>query len=266
MIITMFQIFVIAAVAIALLAVIFALQNAVNITIFFFAFEFTSSLALILLITLTIGALISLLISFPANLKKTRQITQQRKQIRQLEETLRDKSTSISEQNQVLATLNLAQTTLLEGLNAIEPNTGLLNRQSLNQVLSYLLQVSKSKSTNKYYCSLCVCLISITSSSSEATFNNHIVKQLQNMTPPHCGFYEYSNSEIVALVPGLSLDEAHSLMNSWHSEIPKVNVGIAYATETDFTNTTQILQIAEQTLNKALRRRDRTYLVRVAEN
>lgn len=262
----MFQIFLIAAILIALLAVIFALQNAVNITIFFFAFEFTSSLALILLITLTIGALISLLISLPANLKKSRQISQHKKQIRQLEETLTHKATSISEQNQVLATSNLAQTTLLEALNAIDSKTGLLNRQSFFQVLSYLLELSKSKSTNKYYCSTCVCLISITSSSSEAAFNNEIVKQLQNMTPPHCGFYEYSNSEIVALVPRLSIDEADSLMNSWHSEIPKVNVGIAYATETDFINTTEILQIAELALNKALRRRDRTYLIRAAEN
>ncbi|NJN13452.1 MAG: hypothetical protein HC815_38315 [Richelia sp. RM1_1_1] len=159
----------------------------------------------------------------------------------------------------------MAKISLLEGLSAINPKTGLLNRQSLNQVLSYLLQVSKNEPTNKYYSSICVCFIFIAAPPSAQAFNNEIVKQLQNIIPSHCGFYEYNNSEIAALVPGLSLDEAYSLMNSWHSEIDKAKVGIAYVTKTDLISTTEILQIAQQAVDKAKRRRDRTYLERVAE-
>lgn len=261
----MFQIFLIAAILIALLAVVFALQNAVNITIFFLAFEFSSSLALILLITLAVGALIYFLISLPANLKKTQHLAQQRKQIRQLEESLTQKSTNISEQSHLIETSSLAQTILLEGLNAINSKTGLLSRQSLNQVLSHILKLDKAQSSNPFYSSICVCVIFIAPPPSGHAFNNQVVQQLQSVTPFHCGFYEYSNSEIVVLVPGLNLDKAYSLMKSWHSEIAKARVGIAYVTETDFTDTTKILQIAQQAVDKAKRRREHTYLERVAE-
>lgn len=261
----MFQIFLIAAILIALLAVIFALQNAVTVTIFFLAFEFSSSLALILLITLAIGALISFLIALPTNLKKSQHLAQQKKQIRQFEENLTQKSTAISEQSYLIETSNLAQKTLLEGLNAINPKTGLLNRQSLNQVLSHILRLDKAQPSKPFYSSICVCIIFIASPPSGQAFNNEVVQQLQSVAPSHCGFYEYGNSEVVVLVPGLSLDRAHSLMKSWHLEIAKAKIGIAYATETDFTNTSEILQIAQQAVDKAKWRREHTYLERVAE-
>jgi uncharacterized integral membrane protein len=59
------KIFIFFALVIALIAVIFAIQNTTPITVNFFAWSIEGSLALILLVTLGVGILISALVSLP---------------------------------------------------------------------------------------------------------------------------------------------------------------------------------------------------------
>jgi uncharacterized integral membrane protein len=59
------QIFIIIALVIALVAVLFALQNLTVVTVTFFIWNTHASLALVLLVTLAVGVLISLLASLP---------------------------------------------------------------------------------------------------------------------------------------------------------------------------------------------------------
>jgi len=79
------QLQLIVAIIIAILAVVFALQNTVPITVSFLTWRFESSLALVLLITLALGILMSLLVSVPSVLKKMKIISSQKKKIQKLQ-------------------------------------------------------------------------------------------------------------------------------------------------------------------------------------
>ena len=85
------QLLLIVAVVIAVLAVVFALQNAVPITVAFLVWKFEASLALVLLIALASGVLVSLLVSVPTMIKRMRTISKQKKKIQELESSLQEK-------------------------------------------------------------------------------------------------------------------------------------------------------------------------------
>jgi len=86
------QLWLIMAIVIAMLVVIFALQNAIPITVSFLTWKFESSLALILLITIALGALMSLLVSVPSKIKKIKIILNQKKKIQELENAFQVKN------------------------------------------------------------------------------------------------------------------------------------------------------------------------------
>ena len=75
------QLQLIVAIIVAILAVVFALQNAVPITVSFLTWRFESSLALVLLIVLALGILMSLLVSVPSRVKRVKLIFSQKKKI-----------------------------------------------------------------------------------------------------------------------------------------------------------------------------------------
>ena len=74
------QVFLFIAVLIAVLAVIFALQNAVPITVSFLFWKAESSLALILILAFIAGLITSFLFNFIAHIKRTRIDTPPEKQ------------------------------------------------------------------------------------------------------------------------------------------------------------------------------------------
>ncbi len=78
----------IASLLIVFFAVAFSLQNASEITIHFFAWTFQGSLVIVLLTALALGVIISLLASLPAQMKKSRIIAQQAKDIETLKQSL----------------------------------------------------------------------------------------------------------------------------------------------------------------------------------
>lgn len=84
------QIFLVFALFIAILAVIFAIQNNAPATVSFAVWEFQGSLALMLMVSLIAGVLISIFVSLPANLKARWTIRQQRKKMAELEHNLTD--------------------------------------------------------------------------------------------------------------------------------------------------------------------------------
>ncbi|MBA7497582.1 Lipopolysaccharide assembly protein A [subsurface metagenome] len=79
------QLQLIVAIIVAILAVVFALQNAVPITVSFLTWRFESSLALVLLIVLALGILMSLLVSVPSMIRTRKIISNQKKKIQKLE-------------------------------------------------------------------------------------------------------------------------------------------------------------------------------------
>ena len=85
-------------------AVTFALQNVTTVTVALFSWRLESSLALIIILALAIGALISLLLSLPKNIKRSLQISNLKKQNSKLEKELVDTKNKVeSEKSGVVA-------------------------------------------------------------------------------------------------------------------------------------------------------------------
>ena len=91
----MATIYLILALVIAIVAVIFALQNTATITIGFFIWKVTGSLSLVLLVTLAIGVLIGLLFLAPSAVKSSFQVSGRGKRITSLEKELADHKATV---------------------------------------------------------------------------------------------------------------------------------------------------------------------------
>lgn len=91
----MSTVYLILALAIAILAVIFALQNTAAVTISFFAWEVSGSLSLVTLVTLVIGVLVGWLFVAPSLVKNSFQGSGQRKRITALEKEASDYKASL---------------------------------------------------------------------------------------------------------------------------------------------------------------------------
>jgi len=87
-------IFLFFALFIAILAIIFAVQNNATTMVSFFIWDFEGSLALILLISLATGALISFLASLPTNVKNRLKLRSLRKKVTELENKLAKTTTA----------------------------------------------------------------------------------------------------------------------------------------------------------------------------
>ena len=79
------QSFLIAALTIAILTVIFALQNTIPVLVTFMFWEVEGSLALVLMLTFALGVLVGLMVSIPAMLKRRSAISNQKKNIQEPE-------------------------------------------------------------------------------------------------------------------------------------------------------------------------------------
>ncbi len=93
----MATIYLVFALAIAAVAVIFAVQNPLTVTISFLAWKVTGSLSLVLLATLAIGTLIGLLVLAPSAIKNTLAVSGHRKRIGALEKELDEHRQKIAE-------------------------------------------------------------------------------------------------------------------------------------------------------------------------
>ena len=80
------QFMIILALLIAIVAVVFALQNTMAVTVSFFTFNFHSSLALVVLVALMLGVLISVLVSLPGLISGKWTTFSQRRKLGSLEE------------------------------------------------------------------------------------------------------------------------------------------------------------------------------------
>lgn len=89
---------IIAALIIAILAVVFALQNADIILVTFLIWKFEGSLALVLLLTFVTGAIVSLLILSPWITKKGLMSSNQNKKIKELGRKLEEKKEEVNKE------------------------------------------------------------------------------------------------------------------------------------------------------------------------
>jgi uncharacterized integral membrane protein len=93
----MATVYLIFALLIAVVAVVFALQNTITVTISFLAWKVTGSLSLVLLVTLAIGAVIGLLVLAPSAIKNSIAVSGHRKRIGSLEKELDEHKARVAE-------------------------------------------------------------------------------------------------------------------------------------------------------------------------
>jgi len=91
------QVFLFFALFIAILAIIFAVQNNQAVQVSFFNWDFEGSLALLLLIAMAAGALISYFVSLPANIRVRWSHRTQKKKLAELESSLTDHKQKLEE-------------------------------------------------------------------------------------------------------------------------------------------------------------------------
>lgn len=83
------------ALAFAILAVIFALENAVMVTMSFFGREVEGSLALFILLAVGLGIVIGMLVMVPSTIKHSLELRNNRKKIDGLEKSLDEQKAQI---------------------------------------------------------------------------------------------------------------------------------------------------------------------------
>jgi lipopolysaccharide assembly protein A len=91
------QIFLIVSLIIAVIAVLFAVQNAAPVGVQFLFWKYQAPLALSLLLSVLLGVLISLLFSIPSMTRSRLTIRNQRKKISELESGLNDTKLKLAE-------------------------------------------------------------------------------------------------------------------------------------------------------------------------
>jgi uncharacterized integral membrane protein len=82
------QFFIVLALLIAIAIVLFALQNSAMVTISFLSFHYNGSLALILVVVFTLGLLAGILISIPSLFRKSSDLREQKRRVKQLQESI----------------------------------------------------------------------------------------------------------------------------------------------------------------------------------
>ena len=84
------------ALAVAIVAVIFALQNIDMVTVTFFTISYDGSLALVILLSVALGILIGVLVMAPGNIKNKLASTRSRRKIGALEASLDDHKSKLA--------------------------------------------------------------------------------------------------------------------------------------------------------------------------
>jgi uncharacterized integral membrane protein len=134
------RLYVISALVIAFLAILFALQNTNLVTIQLFVWEYRQSLALVLLGTLSIGVIIGLLVSVPAVIRRNVKVAHIQKQAEGLTQLVQDKEQAITAESQKTVALKQNHEELLTSLGVLEPVTGLIRQDLLSQAIATQLK------------------------------------------------------------------------------------------------------------------------------
>lgn len=95
----MLRLFFISALAIAISAIVFALQNPFPVTVNLGFWQLEGSLALVLVFTLAVGFLVGLLVAMPTIIKRSWKIANQKKKIADLERVSTEQIQQLAKQH-----------------------------------------------------------------------------------------------------------------------------------------------------------------------
>lgn len=209
-------IFIILALAIALGTVLFALQNTTRVVINFFGTQFQEPLALFLLITLAIGVLVGLLVLAPSMIRRSLKISQQNKQIQNLDYELQVKDQEIAAAAQKTERVRSGAQDLLAASSLLEPMTGLIKGESLLDAVRFRLEHAANGSANRA-ASVCLYLLEPNepddNTPSDLSQGRHwrraIAQRLREVTAEGNWLYHDGNGQFACLATGLDTQSAN---------------------------------------------------------
>ncbi|MEL6938453.1 MAG: lipopolysaccharide assembly protein LapA domain-containing protein [Cyanobacteria bacterium J06598_1] len=145
---------IVAAIVIAFIAIAFALQNNTPVEVHLLVQQFEFSLALLLLTTLAIGVLIGLLVLLPALIKRGWRTSRIKRQSESLEEQLHERERALASQGKSTDRLRQSNQNLLQALDLIDSNTGLISSRVLAQTLAALIKQMRLQPGNPQFDSI----------------------------------------------------------------------------------------------------------------
>lgn len=113
------KIFTLFALLLAIVAVVFSLQNSTPVVVQFLGWQTQESMALVLLLTFTLGVLFELLISVPHTIKRMRKISKLKRKLEEQAYTIEELSRKLTETTSQVTTLQSAP---LPGQNTYLPD------------------------------------------------------------------------------------------------------------------------------------------------
>ena len=267
----------IAGVIMAILAVLFAFQNAAVVTINFGVWQLEQSLAVVLIATLGLGIIISILLSLPTILKRDWQNSQQKHKISELQNKLRATNQATLQEQQQSLTQQEAIQELLQAFAFADSVTGVLNKGTTIKLTEHLLLQMQKQPKNPRYASLVVMLISLdpaksrrdlADAGSENALYKAIAKRFRNAVTPDTFVGITERKRFIGLILGLKGTEVTEYIAYLQEQITatplqkadgvllplKMSVGAIVIDPTDLVASRTILKQAEQNLEIALQR------------
>lgn len=256
------------ALAIALLTVLFALQNTAPVAINFFIWQFQDRLALILLITLALGVLVGLLVCTPSIVRRSLTINA-------LKRKLGDRDYRLQTTDQDIVTIRQASDELLAALALIEPSSGLLKSEAVISGVIHLLEQRRANPSPSKYGSVCIYILEVGLADGaplDLTLQQRvypaIATRLRHVAPPGSWLYHDGVGRFTCIATGMDTQTAsnqgetlraaltHSpLQLDGSTPLPlTVSLGGAIASPTEHLDASSLLHQAEEALDHAKKR------------
>lgn len=280
-------VFLIFALLIAFVAIIFAIQNNVLITINFLIWQSQGSLALVLLVTLAVGSIIGWLVAVPTILKRGWKTAREKRKVEDLESRFHSKEEEVSNQTQTIKRLQRHHQDLLAAFSLHDATTGFIHYKSLSTVLTYLLH--HLQTDHPSYPSLGLFLITTdhpapidsgTSPHNTNALTKAIARQLQSHASIETWLFSNGQGKFACAVPGLDQRSAADYGETLQSQLKDMLIppgeqssgalntciGGAIAHHQDQADDHRLLHVAEQALHDAQRRgRNRVRILSVED-
>lgn len=264
------RLFVITGLAIAFLAIFFAVQNTNLVTVQFFVWEYRQRLAVVLLSTLAIGVIIGLLVSFPAIIRRGQKASRNKKQADTLTELIQEKEQAVSAEAHRVEVVKQSYGNLLRTLGLIEPVSGLLREDFRHEAIANQIRALQSADATEQSLSLLLFKVQPGTADGyrpEDVFAG-VAQQLQKHASTNTQFYSNGKGLFTATTVGLDMKAANRYSEDLQATILEnlptmptgeaveadVSVGGAIADHKTTIDANQLLSTAETALEQALQR------------
>jgi GGDEF domain-containing protein len=277
------RLYVISALVIAFLAILFALQNTNLVTIQLFIWEYRQSLALVLLGTLAIGVIIGLLVSVPAVIRRNVRVARMQKQADSLTQLVEAKEQAVSTEVQKKEVTRQNYEELLNSLGVIEPITGLLRQDLLPTAIATQLTQYQQQADVAQLPALSVLMFKVLPVIEEGyplqSMFASVAQILQQRSLHQAWFYSNGQGLFAATISGMDQKAVTQYSEKLQAAILEnppilptgkameldVSVGGAIADTPAIADGTHLVQTAEKALDQALQRgRNRVRILHAA--